>query len=92
MLRSGVMVGVVVKPIEEGTMQGGPMSPLPSNIVLDELDQELKRRGLEFCRYADDRNILVKSPKAADRVMDKISQFIEKKLNSARGYVQYHSY
>lgn len=54
MLRSGVMVGDVVEPSEEGTMQGGPLSPLLSNIVLDELDQELERRGLEFCRYADD--------------------------------------
>ena len=80
MLRSGVMIGDVVEPSEEGTMQGGPLSPLLSNIVLDELDQELERRGLEFCRYADDCNIFVKSPKAAERVMDKICQFIEKKL------------
>ncbi|MDB4224911.1 group II intron reverse transcriptase/maturase, partial [Granulosicoccus sp.] len=80
MLRSGFMVEGVVQPSEEGTMQGGPLSPLLSNIVLDELDQELERRGLEFCRFADDCNIFVKSPKAAERVMDKISQFIEKKL------------
>jgi len=56
------------------------ISPLLSNIVLDELDQELEKRGLEFCRFADDCNIFVKSQKAAERVMEKISQFIEKKL------------
>jgi RNA-directed DNA polymerase len=61
-------------------MQGGPLSPLLSNIVLDELDQELEKRGLEFCRFADDCNIFVKSQKAAERVMETISQFIEKKL------------
>jgi RNA-directed DNA polymerase len=61
-------------------MQGGPLSPLLSNLVLDELDQELERLGLEFCRFADDCNIFVKSQKAADRVMEKVSQFIEKKL------------
>ena len=59
-------------------MQGGPLSPLLSNIVLDELDQELEKRGLEFCRFADDCNIFVKSQKAAERVMETISQFIEK--------------
>jgi len=80
MLRSGVMVNGVVNPSKEGTMQGGPLSPLLSNVVLDELDQELEKRGLEFCRFADDCNIFVKSQKAADRVMDKVSQFIEKKL------------
>ena len=61
-------------------MQGGPLSPLLSNIVLYELDQELEKHGLEFCRFADDCNIFVKSQKAADRVMEKVSQFIEKKL------------
>lgn len=80
MLRSGVMVNGVVNPRKEGTMQGGPLSPLLSNIVLDELDQELERRGLEFCRFADDCNIFVKSPKAAERVMGTVSRFIEKKL------------
>ncbi|MEA3292779.1 MAG: group II intron reverse transcriptase/maturase [Pseudomonadota bacterium] len=80
MLRSGVMVNGVVNPNQEGAAQGGPLSPLLSNIVLDELDRELARRGLEFCRFADDCNIFVKSQKAADRVMDKVSQFIEKKL------------
>jgi RNA-directed DNA polymerase len=80
MLRSGVMENGVMTPSQEGTMQGGPLSPLLSNIVLDELDQELERRGLEFCRFADDCNIFVKSQKAAERVMESVSQFIEKKL------------
>lgn len=80
MLRSGVMVNGVVNPSREGAVQGGPLSPLLSNIVLDELDQELEKRGLEFCRFADDCNLFVKSQKAADRVMEKVSQFIEKKL------------
>jgi RNA-directed DNA polymerase len=80
MLRSGVMINGVVNPSQEGAMQGGPLSPLLSNIVLDELDQELEKRGLEFCRFADDCNIFVKSQKAAERVMATISRFIEKKL------------
>ncbi len=80
MLRSGVMTNGLVTPSKEGVMQGGALSPLLSNIVLDELDQELEKRGLEFCRFADDCNIFVKSQKAADRVMEKVSQFIEKKL------------
>ncbi len=80
MLRSGVMVNGVVNPNKEGAVQGGPLSPLLSNIVLDELDRELENRGLEFCRFADDCNIFVKSQKAADRVMEKVSQFIERKL------------
>jgi group II intron reverse transcriptase/maturase len=80
MLRSGIMINGVVIPSQEGAMQGGPLSPLLSNIVLDELDQELEKRGLEFCRFADDCNIFVKSQKAAERVMEKVSQFIEKKL------------
>jgi RNA-directed DNA polymerase len=80
MLRSGVMISGVVNPNKEGAMQGGPLSPLLSNIVLDELDQELEKRGLEFCRFADDCNIFVKSQKAAERVMATISRFIEKKL------------
>jgi RNA-directed DNA polymerase len=79
-LRSGVMVNGVVQLTEEGTVQGSPLSPLLSNVVLDELDKELERRGLEFCRYADDCNIFVRSPKSANRVMDSISKFIEQKL------------
>ena len=80
MLRSGVMINGVVNPSKEGAMQGGPLSPLLSNIVLDELDQELEKRSLEFCRFADDCNIFVKSQKAAERVMETISRFIEKTL------------
>lgn len=80
MLRSGVMINGIVNPNKEGAMQGGALSPLLSNIVLDELDQELEKRGLEFCRFADDCNIFVKSQKAAERVMEKVSQFIENKL------------
>ena len=74
------MTNGALVPNSEGTMQGGPLSPLLSNIVLDELDQELERRGLSFCRFADDCNIFVRSHKAADRVMGSITQFIEKKL------------
>lgn len=80
LLRSGVMINGIVNPNKEGAMQGGALSPLLSNSVLDELDQELEQRGLEFCRFADDCNIFVKSQKAADRVMKTIGQFIEKKL------------
>ncbi len=65
---------------KEGAVQGSPLSPLLSNIVLDELDKELERRDLEFCRFADDCNIFVKSPKAAERVMSNVSKYIETKL------------
>ena len=79
-LRSGVMIEGVVEPTEEGATQGSPLSPLLSNVVLDELDKELESRGLEFCRFADDCNIFVGSKKAAERVMSSISKYIEKKL------------
>ena len=79
-LRSGVMVEGVVEATEEGTTQGSPLSPLLSNVVLDELDKELERRGLEFCRFADDSNIFVSSKKAAERVMSGIRKYIEKRL------------
>lgn len=79
-LRSGVMKDGSVMLTEEGTPQGSPLSPLLSNVVLDELDKELERRGLEFCRFADDCNIYVRSPKSAERVMRSISKFIEHKL------------
>lgn len=80
-LRSGILetTGLVV-PSEEGTPQGSPISPLLSNIVLDELDKELERRNLRFCRFADDANIFCKSEKAANRVMVSITKFIEKRL------------
>lgn len=79
-LRSGIMKDGITSPSLEGSVQGSPLSPLLSNVVLDELDKELERRGLEFCRFADDCNIFVKSPKAAERVMKRVSDFIEKKL------------
>ena len=63
-LQSGVMENGLVKPTTEGTPQGGPLSPLLSNIVLDELDKELEKRGHRFVRYADDCNIYVKTPRA----------------------------
>src|SRR5690625_2521088 len=70
----------LVKPNTEGTPQGGPLSPLLSNIVLDELDKELEKRGLHFVRYADDCNIYVRSKRAGLRVMQSITKFIEGKL------------
>jgi RNA-directed DNA polymerase len=76
-LQSGVMINGVVLDTEEGTPQGGNLSPLLSNIMLNELDKELTERGLNFCRYADDCNIYVKSKKAAERVMASITRFIE---------------
>lgn len=79
-LRSGVMAEGLISPTSEGTTQGSPLSPLLSNFVLDELDKELEKRGLSFCRWADDCNIFVKTPKAAERVLKSISKFIENKL------------
>jgi RNA-directed DNA polymerase len=79
-LRAGVMEDGLVSPVDEGTPQGGPLSPLLSNIVLDEFDRELERRGLRFARYADDSNIYVRSRRAGERVMASISRFITKKL------------
>lgn len=79
-LVSGVMENGIVRPIKVGTPQGGNLSPLLSNIMLNELDKELEKRGLRFTRYADDCIIVVKSEKAANRVMESITKFIEKKL------------
>ena len=79
-LTAGVMLGGLVEASEEGTPQGGPLSPLLSNIVLDELDKELEKRGLCFVRYADDCVIFVGSKRAGSRVMESVSRFIEKKL------------
>ncbi len=79
-LVSGVMESGVVSPTEVGTPQGGNLSPLLSNIMLNELDKELEKRGLNFVRYADDCIIVVKSEKAANRVMETITKYIEKKL------------
>lgn len=79
-LKAGMMEGGVSEQRTAGTPQGGPLSPLLSNIVLDELDKELERRNHDFCRYADDCNIYVKSRKAGERVMASVINFIEKKL------------
>lgn len=79
-LKAGVMEGGLVSRVDEGTPQGGPLSPLLSNIVLDELDRELERRGLRFARYADDSNIYVRSRRAGERVMASITRFITTKL------------
>lgn len=79
-LQSGVAIGGIIHMTEEGTPQGGPLSPLLSNIVLDELDKELEQRNLKFVRYADDCNIYVKSRKAAKRIMENVTEFIEDKL------------
>jgi len=79
-LKAGVMEGGLVSPVDEGTPQGGPLSPLLSNIVLDELDRELERRGHRFVRYADDSNIYVRSRRAGERVMTSIGKFITRKL------------
>jgi group II intron reverse transcriptase/maturase len=79
-LRSGVMIQGVVQATEEGTPQGGPLSPLLANLYLDALDQELERRGLAFSRYADDCNIYVGSRAAAERVLASIANWIKKHL------------
>jgi RNA-directed DNA polymerase len=79
-LTAGVMENGLVGSVEEGTPQGGPLSPLLSNLVLDELDQELERRGHRFCRYADDCNIYVRSQRAGERVKRSITCFIERRL------------
>src|SRR6516162_5052018 len=79
-LNAGVMEKGLVSPSVEGTPQGGPLSPLLSNLVLDELDRELERRGLRFARYADDSNIYVRSEGAGQRVMKSVTRFITQKL------------
>ena len=79
-LKSGVLEDGLVNPVDEGTPQGGPLSPLLSNIVLDEFDQELERRGLRFARYADDSNIYVRSRRAGERVMESLKRFLMTKL------------
>jgi RNA-directed DNA polymerase len=79
-LNAGVMENGLVSPSVEGTPQGGPLSPLLSNLVLDELDRELERRGHRFVRYADDCNIYVRSERAGQRVMESITRFITQRL------------
>jgi len=79
-LNAGIMENGLVSPSVEGTPQGGPLSPLLSNLVLDELDRELERRGHRFARYADDCNIYVRSERSGQRVMDSITRFITQRL------------
>jgi RNA-directed DNA polymerase len=79
-LTAGVMENGLVSPVGEGTPQGGPLSPMLSNIMLDELDRELEQRGLRFARYADDSNIYVRSRRAGERVMASLTRFITVKL------------
>src|SRR5215470_3204793 len=79
-LNAGVMEDGLVRPVDEGTPRGGPLSPLLSNLVLNDLDKELERRGHRFCRYADDCNIYVRSRRAGERVMASVSRFLTKKL------------
>lgn len=90
-LQAGVLVDGVRILGDEGTPQGGPLSPLLANIMLDDLDKELERRGHKFCRYADDCNIYVQSERAGERVMQSIAEFLEIKLrlkiNSAKSAV-----
>jgi len=79
-LNAGVMEGGLVSPTEEGMPQGGPLSPLLSNLMLDVLDKELEKRGHRFVRYADDCNIYVRSQRAGERVLAGIERFLEKRL------------
>ena len=79
-LEAGVMVGGVASPRSEGTPQGGPLSPLLSNVLLDDLDRELERRGHRFVRYADDCNVYVRSRRAGERVLASLERFLEKRL------------
>src|SRR5437870_6500825 len=90
-LEAGVMEDGLVSPVDEGTPQGGPLSPLLSNLVLDVLDRELERRGHRFVRYADDSNIYVGSERAGLRVMESVTRFIthclKLKVNQAKSAV-----
>jgi RNA-directed DNA polymerase len=79
-LRAGVMEDGLVSPSDEGTPQGGPLSPLLSNLLLDDLDKELERRGHRFCRYADDCNIYVQTQRAGERVMASVTRFLTGRL------------
>lgn len=79
-LQAGMMQGGVESQRVEGTPQGGPLSPLLSNILLDDLDKELEKRGHTFCRYADDCNICVKTRRSGERVMASIRRFLAERL------------
>lgn len=80
-LKAGMFIGGIVSPRHEGTPQGSPLSPLLSNILLDELDKELEKRGHAFCRYADDCNIYVATKTSGERVMASITSFLSKRLH-----------
>ena len=90
-LQAGLMESGLVSPRTEGTPQGGPLSPLLSNILLDDLDKELERRGHSFCRYADDCNMYVRSRRAGERLMASLSRFLtielKLKVNEAKSAV-----
>jgi RNA-directed DNA polymerase len=90
-LNAGTMEDGLVRPVDEGTPQGGPISPLLSNLVLNDLDKELERRGHRFCLYADDCNIYVRSRRAGERVMAYVSRFLthrlKLKINEAKSAV-----
>jgi retron-type reverse transcriptase len=79
-LKAGVMEDGLVSAVDEGTPQGGPLSPLLSNLVLDELDRELEQRGHQLVRYADDCNVYVDSERAGQRVMESVTHFITHRL------------
>lgn len=79
-LRAGVMVDGLEQRSSEGTMQGGPLAPLLANILLDDFDKELERRGLPFVRYADDFLVFTKSEEAARRVFQSVEQYLTRKL------------
>lgn len=79
-LQAGMMEGGLVSPRTEGTPQGGPLSPLLSNVLLDELDKELERRGHRYVRYADDCNVYVQSEAAGKRVMTSLERFLRERL------------
>jgi RNA-directed DNA polymerase len=91
-LQSGALVGGLMEARAEGTPQGGPLSPLLSNILLDDLDKELEGRGHAFCRYADDCNIYVRTQRAGERVMASVSRFLQErrrlKVNAAKSAVE----
>jgi RNA-directed DNA polymerase len=90
-LQAGMIEGGLVSPRTEGTPQGGPLSPLLSNILLDELDKELERRGHRFARYADDCNVYVKSEAAGRRVMSSLERFLRRRLRPPGELVQERS-
>ncbi len=79
-LRSGVMIGEMLEPTEEGVPQGGPLSPLLANLLLDDLDRELEKRGHRFVRYADDVSIYVRSKRAGERILASVTKFLERRL------------